>query len=52
MRLEMGIAHGLEKVGKTRFATNYWSTLSVERNIPLVCKLIEEGSAEIKVCDQ
>ena len=52
MRLEVGVARGLEKVGKTRFATNYWSALSVERNILLVCKLVEEGSAEIKVCDR
>lgn len=52
MRSEMGIARGLEKVGKTRFATNYWSALSVERNMTLVCKLVEEGSAEIKVRDR
>jgi len=51
MRSEMGIARGLEKVGKTRFATNYWSALSVERNLLLVCKLTEEGSADIKVRD-
>ena len=47
----MGIARGLEKVGKTRFATNYWSALSVEKNLSLVCNLTEEGSANIKVCD-
>jgi len=52
MRSEIGVARGLEKVGKTRFATNYWSALSVERNITSVCKLVEDGFAEIKVRDR
>lgn len=49
MRQEVGVAHGLEKVGKTRFATHYWSALSVERNLSSITSLMRDGSATIKV---
>ena len=49
MRREIGIARGLEKVGKTRFATHYWSALSVERNISPISSLVGDGCANIKV---
>ena len=49
MRQEAGVARGLEKTGKTRFATHYWSALSVERNLSPISSLIRDGSATIKV---
>jgi len=49
MRREVGVARGLEKVGKTRFATHYWSALSVERNMFSISSLVQGGSAVIKV---
>ena len=49
MRQEAGVARGLEKVGKTRFATHYWSALSVERNLSSISSLVKDGSATIKV---
>jgi hypothetical protein len=51
MRQEVGVARGLEKVGKTRFATHYWSALSVERNLLSISSLVKDGSATIKVSD-
>lgn len=49
MQRNLGVARGLEKVGKTRFATNYWSALSVERNLSSISSLVKDGSAVIKV---
>jgi len=49
VRREVGVARGLEKVGKTRFATQYWSALSVERNVSSISSLVKDGSAAIKV---
>ena len=49
MRREVGIGRGLEKVGKTRFATHYWSAMSVDRNLSSISSLVREGFAGIKV---
>ena len=49
MRREVKIGRGLEKIGKTRFATHYWSALSVEHNLSLISSLVRDGSAAIKV---
>ena len=46
---EVGVARGLEKIGKTRFATHYWSAMSVERNLSSILSLVGDGSATIKV---
>jgi len=49
MQQEVGVARGLEKVGKTRFATHYWSALSVEHNLSSISSLVRDGPAAIKV---
>jgi len=49
VRHEVGVACGLEKIGKTRFATQYWLALSVECNISSISSLVKDGSAAIKV---
>lgn len=50
LRAEEGIARGLESIGKTRFATVYWSALSVKQCLPELRRVVKTGRLSIKVC--
>lgn len=39
----LGIRHGLEYIGETRFGTIYWSALSIQRGLPAFTALVERG---------
>ncbi|KAI6018850.1 hypothetical protein EDC04DRAFT_2576223, partial [Pisolithus marmoratus] len=39
----LGIRHGLEYIGKTRFGTIYWSALSIQCGLPAFTALVESG---------
>lgn len=48
-RKDMGIARGLEKIGKTRFATLAISAIALQRNLPPIRKLITSETVVIPV---
>lgn len=50
LRKQRKIGRGLEKVGKTRFATVTWSALSLQRCMGCIRELVEDGSINLKVC--
>lgn len=41
---ELGIKHGLQSIGETRFATIYWSIQSVLEGFPAFQKIVNERS--------
>ncbi|KAJ7434270.1 ribonuclease H-like domain-containing protein [Mycena galericulata] len=47
LRIKDGI-RGLETIGKTRFATITWASLSIRRNLNLIRTLCTNGQVEIK----
>lgn len=48
-REEDGVPRGLEKFGKTRFATNFYSSASVERCLPSICKVVTDEGINLTV---
>ncbi|KAJ7078626.1 ribonuclease H-like domain-containing protein, partial [Mycena crocata] len=48
LRVQGGTGRGLETIGKTRFATIAWSSISLRRNLPWIRTLSTNGQVEIK----
>ena len=44
----LGISKGLEAIGETRFATVYWSSLSLLRGFPAMIKVVQNKDLNIK----
>lgn len=44
----LGISKGLEGIGETRFATVYWSSLSLLRGFPAMIKVVQNKDLKIK----
>ncbi|PVF93460.1 hypothetical protein CPB86DRAFT_715359, partial [Serendipita vermifera] len=49
LNLANNITRGLEKVGRTRFATHYWSVLSAHRSHDQIEKLVRDGKVTFGV---
>ncbi|TBU55402.1 ribonuclease H-like domain-containing protein [Dichomitus squalens] len=47
-RMEEGIARGLQSVGRTRFATFYWSAESLKSSLPVMRQLVSSGKISLK----
>ncbi|KAF8589850.1 hypothetical protein K439DRAFT_1612419 [Ramaria rubella] len=45
---QMDLGHGLESIGKTRFATICWAALSVQRCLPAIRHLVSTNQVTIK----
>ncbi|TFK80579.1 hypothetical protein K466DRAFT_503657, partial [Polyporus arcularius HHB13444] len=48
LRAEDGVARGLESIGKTRFATVYWSSESIRQCLPQLRRIVGSGKFAIK----
>lgn len=44
----LGISKGLEGIGETRFATVYWSSLSLLRGFPAMIKVVQNKDLKIE----
>jgi hypothetical protein len=49
LRVQMGLGPGLESIGKTRFGTLIWSSLSLRRCLPAIRHLCTTGVIDIPV---
>ncbi|KAJ6447553.1 hypothetical protein C8R47DRAFT_999767 [Mycena vitilis] len=49
LRLREHLGRGLETIGKTRFATVTWSSISLRRNLNPIRSLVTTGLIEIKI---
>jgi hypothetical protein len=49
LRQEEGVSQGLESIGKTRFATVWRGSTSVEQCLPLIRTLVTRGEIHVKV---
>ncbi|KAF7791186.1 hypothetical protein EIP86_002198 [Pleurotus ostreatoroseus] len=47
LRKEAGVSRGLEKSGRTRFATTIWAVVSVQRCLPLIQELLDKGQLDL-----
>ncbi|KIJ46065.1 hypothetical protein M422DRAFT_46358 [Sphaerobolus stellatus SS14] len=47
-RAEQGIGQGLEKIGKTRFATVWRGSNSIQNSLPLIRELVKNGEIAVK----
>jgi len=47
-RKEAGVNQGLEKIGKTRFATVWHGSASLEECLPLIWDLVSKGDVVVK----
>ena len=47
-RQTLGISKGLEGIGETRFATVYWSSLSLLRGFPAMIKVVQNKDLKIE----
>lgn len=51
LRLEDGVTRGMQAMGNTRFVGMYWSGKGVLHCMPLVLKLVRNGTLRLnKVC--
>jgi hypothetical protein len=48
-RTRLGIKRGLESIGDTRFATIYWSAVSVHRCLPALREIVSDKKLGIEI---
>lgn len=46
---ELSITRSIEAIGKTQFATVYWSSASLQRNLPAIHQVVTAGAVALPV---